>query len=58
MFPLPGFSDLVLIVLVVLIIFGAGKLPVIAGVAGRAILALRRKMKGVPVAEPGEDEES
>ena len=40
---MPGFADLVLMLIVVLIIFGGGKLPQIATAAGQAIQKLRRK---------------
>ncbi len=38
---MPGFAELVLILIVVLVIFGAGKLPTIATAAGKAIQRLR-----------------
>lgn len=38
---MPGFAELVLILIVVLIIFGAGKLPAIATAMGKAIQKLR-----------------
>jgi sec-independent protein translocase protein TatA len=37
----PGFAELVLILIVVLVIFGAGKLPAIATAAGKAIQKMR-----------------
>jgi len=40
---LPGFAELVLILIVVLIIFGAGKLPHIATAVGKAIVKMRAK---------------
>lgn len=48
---MPGFAELVLILIVVLVIFGAGKLPAIATAAGKAIQRMRSQ-----AAE--EDEES
>jgi len=53
MFPLPGFSDFVFILLVVLIIFGAGKLAYLANLIGRAALGLRRRLSSSP---PDEEE--
>ncbi|HUU00946.1 MAG TPA: twin-arginine translocase TatA/TatE family subunit [Myxococcota bacterium] len=38
---MPGFAELVLILIVVLVIFGAGKLPVIATAVGKAIVKMR-----------------
>jgi TatA/E family protein of Tat protein translocase len=38
---LPGFAELVLILIVILIIFGAGKLPAIATAMGKTIERLR-----------------
>jgi sec-independent protein translocase protein TatA len=40
---LPGFAELVLILIVVLVIFGAGKLPAIATAIGKTIVSLRQK---------------
>jgi len=42
----PGFSELVLILIVVLVIFGAGKLPAIATAIGEAVVRLREGAKG------------
>ena len=38
---MPGFAELVLVLIVVLVIFGAGKLPAIATAAGKAIQKMR-----------------
>jgi len=40
---LPGFAELLLILFVVLIIFGASKLPAIATAMGKAIQRLRNE---------------
>jgi TatA/E family protein of Tat protein translocase len=40
---LPGFAELVLILIVVLVIFGAGKLPHIATAIGKTIVKMRSK---------------
>ncbi|UCD83383.1 MAG: twin-arginine translocase TatA/TatE family subunit [Deltaproteobacteria bacterium] len=42
-----GTAELVLILAIVLIIFGAGKIPKIAGDLGKAIKSFRRSIKGV-----------
>lgn len=42
---MPGFAELVLILIVVLVIFGAGKLPYIATAVGKAIVKMRAKSK-------------
>jgi len=38
----PGFADLVLILIVALFIFGTSKLPAIATTVGRAIVKMRK----------------
>jgi sec-independent protein translocase protein TatA len=40
---MPGFAELVLILIVVLLIFGAGKLPAISSAAGKAIQRMRNQ---------------
>lgn len=52
--PSLGWQELVLILLIVVIIFGAGKLPEIGGALGRGIKEFRTATKD----ELGEDEES
>ena len=49
-----GFFKIVLIVLVVLILFGAGKLPQVMGDFGRGIRALKDAMKGEEAKKPEE----
>lgn len=49
---MPGFAELVLFLIVVLVIFGAGKLPAIATAAGKAI----QKMRSQAVEEDEESE--
>ena len=39
---MPGFADLVLILIVALFIFGTSKLPAIATTVGRAIVKMRK----------------
>jgi TatA/E family protein of Tat protein translocase len=48
----PGFAELVLILLVVLVIWGAFRLPALATAAGKAIQRMRR------AADQSEDDES
>ena len=49
----PGFADLVLILIVVLVVFGSGKLPQIATAVGRTILSLRKRKPTDPKTGPG-----
>ncbi len=42
-----GATELVLILAIVFVIFGAGKLPVIAGDLGKAIKNFRKSIKGI-----------
>lgn len=49
---MPGFAELVLILLVVLVIWGAFRLPALATAAGRAI----QKMRSKPAEEDEESE--
>ncbi|RLB59686.1 MAG: hypothetical protein DRI34_01045 [Deltaproteobacteria bacterium] len=46
MFPIPGFADIVLIVIVVFVVFAAGKLPALVNTAGRALLRWREGRRG------------
>ena len=41
-----GFPELALIVVIVLIVFGAGKLPEVGGAMGKAIREFRKASKG------------
>ncbi|MBI4180541.1 MAG: twin-arginine translocase TatA/TatE family subunit [Chloroflexi bacterium] len=50
MFGKLGFPEIALILLIVLIVFGAGKLPQVGGAIGKGIRSFRR-------AQSGEDEE-
>jgi TatA/E family protein of Tat protein translocase len=54
---LPGFADLLLILFVVLIIFGASKLPAIATSMGRAIERMRNKSGDTGEDDPSRDEQ-
>ena len=57
---MPGFAELVLILIVVLVIFGAGKLPAIATAIGKTIVNLRQKASESEEAvdeEPGREPE-
>jgi len=46
MFGKLGFPELLLIVVIVLIVFGAGRLPEVGGAIGRGIKAFREGQKG------------
>lgn len=48
MFPKIGPMELIIILVIVLIIFGAGKLPEIGGAMGKAIRSFRKETKGEP----------
>ena len=52
---MPGLAELVLIIFVVLIIFGASKLPAIATSMGQAIEKLRHEKSDENVSEEGDD---
>jgi len=43
----PGPMELVVILIIVLIIFGAGKLPQVAGALGKGIRQFRREKEGL-----------
>lgn len=60
---MPGFAELVLILIVVLIVFGSSKLPQIATAVGKSILRLKRgrasppsPATGNPAADPDDDD--
>ena len=55
---MPGFAELVLILIVVLVIFGAGKLPAIATAAGKAIQRMRSAASQSEEFDSEEDGES
>ncbi|MDP2719091.1 MAG: twin-arginine translocase TatA/TatE family subunit [Dehalococcoidia bacterium] len=48
MFPKIGPMELVIILVIVLVIFGAGKLPEIGSAMGKAIKSFRKETKGGP----------
>jgi sec-independent protein translocase protein TatA len=56
---LPGFAELVLFLIVVLVIFGAGKLPAIATAIGKSIQNFRKssKEKGDPEQADAEEKD-
>jgi sec-independent protein translocase protein TatA len=54
---LPGWPEIVLILVVVLIVFGVGKLPQVGGAIGKSIRAFRSGQKGEPIEEEEEEEE-
>ena len=51
-----GPTELVLLLVVVLIIFGAGKLPEVGGAIGKGIRAFRRGQEGLEDRANAEDE--
>ncbi len=51
-----GPTELVLLLVVVLIIFGAGKLPEVGGAIGKGIRAFRRGQEGMEDRADAEDE--
>ncbi len=51
-----GPTELVLLLLVVLIIFGAGKLPEVGGAIGKGIRAFKRGQEGMEDRTDAEDE--
>ncbi len=52
MFPKIGPMELIIILVIVLIIFGAGKLPQIGGAMGKAIRSFREESKVKPEDQP------
>lgn len=52
MFGTMGFSELILILVIVLIIFGAGKLPQIGEGLGKALKGFKKEVHDIPPAEP------
>ena len=54
---MPGLAELLLILFVVLIIFGASKLPAIATSMGQAIQKLRNEKSGENAGEEGQDQD-
>ena len=52
----PGPAELVIILVVVLIIFGAGKLPEVGGAIGKGIRAFKRGQEGMEDRADAEDE--
>jgi sec-independent protein translocase protein TatA len=52
----PGWPEIVLILVVVMIVFGVGKLPQVGGAIGKSIRAFRRGQKGEILEEEEEEE--
>lgn len=57
MFGTMGFSELIIILLIVLIIFGAGRLPQIGEGVGKALKGFRKEVNEVPQAGSGQDQQ-
>ncbi|MFC2069806.1 twin-arginine translocase TatA/TatE family subunit [Chloroflexota bacterium] len=53
----PGWPEIVLILVVVMIVFGVGKLPQIGGAVGKSIRAFRKGQKGALLKVDEEEEE-
>ena len=53
----PGWPEIVLILVVILIVFGVRKLPQVGGAIGKSIRAFRSGQKGEPIEEEEEAEE-
>jgi sec-independent protein translocase protein TatA len=51
----PGWPEIVLILVVVMIVFGVGKLPQVGGAIGKSIRAFRRGQKGEILEEEEEE---
>lgn len=54
---MPGMGELLIILLIVLLIFGAGKLPAIGDALGRSIKNFRRSASGSDELEVSKNEE-
>jgi TatA/E family protein of Tat protein translocase len=52
MFGTMGFSEMIIILIIVLIIFGAGKLPQIGEGLGKALKGFKKEVHDIPPAEP------
>jgi sec-independent protein translocase protein TatA len=53
----PGWPEIVLILLVVMIVFGVGKLPQVGGAIGKSIRAFRKGQKGELLGDEDEEDE-
>jgi sec-independent protein translocase protein TatA len=53
----PGWPEILLILVVVMIVFGVGKLPQVGGAIGKSIRAFRKGQKGEFLQEEDEEEE-
>ena len=57
MFGTMGFSELIIILVIVLIIFGAGRLPQIGEGVGKALKGFRKEVNEGPQSAPGQDQQ-
>ena len=55
MFGTMGFSELIIILVIVLVIFGAGRLPQLGEGLGKALKGFKKEVHDVPTAEPATD---
>ncbi len=53
----PGWPEIVLILVVVMIVFGVGKLPQVGGAIGKSLRAFRKGQKGEIIEEEDKEEE-
>jgi sec-independent protein translocase protein TatA len=52
----PGWPEIILILVVVMIVFGVGKLPQVGGAIGKSLRAFQKAQKGEDAEEEEEDE--
>ena len=52
---MPGFPELIIILVIVVILFGVGKLPKVLGQMGKGVKAFKEGVQGNPTTKEGED---
>ena len=53
---MPGFPELIIILVIVVILFGVGKLPKVLGQMGKGVKAFKEGVQGNPIGDEEEDE--
>ena len=53
---MPGFPELIIILVIVVILFGVGKLPKVLGQMGKGVKAFKEGVQGNPTGTEDEDE--
>ena len=53
---MPGFPELIIILVIVVILFGVGKLPKVLGQMGKGVKAFKEGVQGNPIGDEDEDE--